>query len=189
LDQYANPANKILYRDWCVGKILDKLHNFNVIVSPIGTGGTVIGLTEGARVRLRSVMSVGVMCSPGNEIPGMRDISGMKEISLPWREAIDDCIEIDTKSAYLSALWLNWMMGVTSGPSGGASLAGTYSFIKKLKLAGNLDSIRDSRDGMIGIVIIIHDGWRPYLIDRFHAFLKLEDQRIETACLPWEAPL
>ena len=186
LDQYANPANKVLYRDWCVSKILEKVPNPNILVAPIGTGGTIIGLNEGFRRRLENFRSVGVMCVSGNEIPGMRDIEGMKEIAQPWREAVDECVEVKTKSAYLSALWLNWVMGVTSGASGGATLAGAYHLLNRHDREDTLDLLRNPKDGKIRIVIIIHDGWRPYLIDRFPTFLSLEDQQYESAHFPWE---
>ncbi len=186
LDQYANPANKNLYRDWCAPRILEQISDFNVLVSPIGTGGTVIGLNEGFRPRLTNFTSVGVMCAPGHEIPGMRDIAGMKEITQPWQNTIDKRIEVDTKPAYLSAEWLNWTMGVTSGVSGGATLSGALLFIKEQKDAGTLDLLRSKNDGKIRVLILIHDGWRPYIIDRFPAFLPLEFQKPSSAPMPWQ---
>jgi cysteine synthase len=186
LDQYANPANCDLYRNWAVTQTLRQVPDVNVFVGPIGTGGTICGFSEGLRQRLgrKNVTIVGVMCAPGVEAPGVRDLNGMKEISQPWREAIDERIEVEKDLAYLSTLSFQWFMGLAPGISSGLAYAGSLISLKRHKDAGTLDSLRDRNDGKIRVAILFHDNSRPYVADRFPN-LRYDFQKPSTAPLPW----
>ncbi len=187
LDQYANPANALLYRTWAVPKILEQIPDINAAVVTIGTGGTVIGLGGGFKEQLGGeVTVVGAMCAPGYEIPGARDLVGMKEITLPWREAIDERVEVETKVSYLSSLHFMWRMGITPGASSGMTYAAALKFLKAEKEKGTLDRLRNKKSGKIRVVMVFHDNFRPYVADRFTVFLPLEWQRPATAPMPWE---
>jgi cysteine synthase len=150
----------------------------------VGTGGTVIGLGAGLRERVEDVTVVGAMCASGEEIPGVRDLERMKEITLPWQDALSDCIEVEARVSYLSSLWFNWAEGLTPGLSGGLTYVAALKFLKKRKDEGTLDALR-SKDGKIQTVIVFHDGWRPYLVDRF-PMLPTDYQSPTTAPKPWE---
>ncbi len=187
LDQYANPANCDLYRDWAAPRLLKQLSELNVFVCPVGTGGTICGFSECLRKRLgrENVTIVGAMCAPGVEAPGVRDLAGMKEISLPWRGAIDERIEVEKDIAYLSALSFQWFMGLAPGVSSGLAYAGALAFLKTRKDAGTLDSLRNQRDGKIRVAILFHDNSRPYVVDRFPN-LHYDLQKSSTAPTPWQ---
>ncbi len=186
LDQYANPANTKLYEDWLTPKIIKNIPNLSLIAAPVGTGGTIIGLSKAMRGTVKNTTILGVMCSPGNEIPGARDLNAMKEISLPWREAIDEKVEVETKISYLSSLQILWKTGLTPGASGGMAYAGVIKFLKEEKRQNrSLDRLRNS-EGKIVAAIIFHDSFRPYVADRFTVFLPEEWQKPSTAPLPWE---
>ena len=191
-DQYANPANARFYRDWAAVEIGRQVNAGGkvVLVAPVGTGGTIVGLAQGLREWYGDAIVVGAMCAPGQEIPGVRDLGRMKEITLPWKEALstpteDHRIEVDARVSYSSCLWFNWVQGLTPGISGGLDYVAALKFLKKNKEAGTLDALRDKED-IVHVIIIFHDSWWAYLTDRFTAFLPREYQIPTTAPKPWE---
>lgn len=186
LDQYANPSNTKLYEEWLAPKMIKEIPGLSMISAPIGTGGTIIGLSKAFSGITKNMTVVGVMCSPGNEIPGARDLNGMKEISLPWREAIDERVEVETKVSYLSSLQILWKTGLTPGASGGMAYAGAIKFLsEEKKKDSSLNRLRNP-EGIVRVAIVFHDSFRPYVADRFTVFLPEEWQKPATAPLPWE---
>ncbi|MGD0328284.1 MAG: pyridoxal-phosphate dependent enzyme [Minisyncoccia bacterium] len=190
LDQYANPANTELHAELTAPRILNRaVYPPAVFVAGIGTGGTLIGVSEYLRRKLKNIRIVGVLLSSGQEIPGVRDLNRMEEITLPWREALDDYIEIQRRPSYLAASWFNWTMGITVGPSSGLAYLGALRFLRRCKenvTGATFDSLRND-DGRIHVVILFPDGNRPYG-DRFMANLPPNNQKASTAHLPWEWP-
>ena len=187
LDQYANPNIKLLYRDAVAPAILDTFGDFSMLVAPIGTGGTLIGLSEGFRSRL-GITCVGAMCAPDQEIPGMRDVKGMEEVKQPWQKALagdlDQRIEVERRAAFLCAPWINRLTGVPAGASGGAAYIAGCRAIQRCIEKGTLDSIRDKKTGKIKMLIVIHDDVGPYLADRFTTEFRMEDFHPSTATPP-----
>jgi cysteine synthase len=110
----------------------------------------------------------------------------MKEITLPWRKSLDDIVEIESRPSYLAALWFNWVMGITPGPSSGFAYLGALKFLWQNKVAKELDSLRNEQ-GRIHVVILFPDGNRPYG-DRFMANLPTKYLKISTAPRPWQFP-
>lgn len=188
LDQYACPAGFRLHEEWTAPKILNECRSFQtpptVLVAGIGTGGMIRGISRGLQYLLSEKLSViGVLCAPGQEIPGVRSREKMKEISIPWQSAADEVMEIETRVSYLSSLWFHWQMGITPGPSSGFAYAGALKFLKLHKQAGDLDRYRGN-DGMVRVIIFFPDGSRPYG-DRFMANLPAEYISPLTAPKPW----
>lgn len=190
LDQYANPDGTKLHTSFTAPKILEQLsYPPTVFVAGIGTGGTLVGVSNYLRNNLEKVKIGGVLLSPGQEIPGVRDLSRMKEITLPWRESLDEQIEIETKPSYLAALWFNWSMGITPGPSSGFAYLDALKLLKEYKDkkdGRDIDSLRDHQ-GRIHAVILFPDSNRPYG-DRFTANLPFEYFRASSAPPPWKFP-
>lgn len=185
LDQYANLNGVALHKVFTAPKILEQVScPPTVFVVGVGTGGTLVGASIGLRRALMKITIVGVLLKHGDEIPGVRDFDRMKEITLPWRQALDEIVEIETRPSYLAALWFNWVMGITPGPSSGFAYLGALKFLHQHKVTGTLDSLRD-KQGRIHTVILFPDGNRPYG-DRFMANLPAEYLKASTAPLPWQ---
>jgi cysteine synthase B len=187
LDQYANPAGAKYHELFTGPKILEQLPAPpTVFVTSVGTGGTVIGISKYLRSQLENISIVGTFLSPGHEIPGIRDLNRMKEISLPWRQSIDEYLELAARPSYLASLWFNWVMGLAAGPSSGIAYLGALRFIRQKKTAKKLDALRD-HEGKIRVAILFPDGNRPYG-DRFTANVPTEYFRRAKAPLPWQFP-
>lgn len=184
LDQYANPFGAEPHSTFTADKIVEKLfyNTPSIFVSGIGTGGTMVGIGKYIKRNNMRAVNIGVLLKAGSEIPGVRDLNRMKEITLPWRDFSDGIVEIGSRQSYLASLWLNWVMGITPGPSSGFAYLGALKFIKSL-IDSKLDSFRDDHD-KVRVVVIFPDGNRPYG-DRYMANLPFECLSPATAPLPW----
>ncbi len=188
LDQYANEHNEDLH-EWYTGpKILEAVPNIRIYAGGIGSGGTTRGIVKYMRSRVENFKSIGVLCAPGEKIPGVRDLDRLKEIRLCWQDAIDVRMEMTTRQSYGTITWINWLTGWMGGPGGGGNYAALLKFMKSCKETGkpySLDELRvkgGSDDGLIPAAFMIPDGVRPY-IDHFKANLPADWLRIETAPL------
>jgi cysteine synthase len=183
LGQYDNPAIKTGYRDWAVQKILQEVGEFQVLVCPVGTGGTVIGLSEGFRSRF-PVTVVGALCADGHEIPGMRDEKGMEDVHQAWEAALDYRIKVNRSPAFLCAPWIDWLTGEPTGPSSGAAYVAACLFIQGLIDEDKLDHVRDEKTGEVKVLFVLHDEVTPYVADRFMTEFALENFHLSTAHSP-----
>jgi cysteine synthase len=187
LDQYANPDGAKIHAIFTAPKIIEQMECApNIFVAGIGTGGTMVGISEYVKKQIKNVKTVGVLLENGNEIPGVRDLNRMKEITLPWKESCDEIVEIKTKPSYLASLWFNWTMSITPGPSSGFAYLGALKALKKYKDSGELDNLRNEK-GEVNVAILFPDGNRPYG-ERYTANLPYEYFSHNTAPLPWNMP-
>jgi len=185
LDQYANPSGYKLHEEWTGPKISAPLLGTDgILCLGIGTGGTLVGISNYFRANksLKHITIVGVLCSPGEEIPGVRDRAKMKEISLPWEKALDHCVETGKGPSYLAAVWFHRFMGITPGPTSGFVFAGGIKSIKAQKDAGLLKRSRSQK--RMRVVFLFPDGSRPYG-DRFEANVPFTDPKLFSPPLPW----
>jgi cysteine synthase B len=164
LDQYANPANPAAYRRYVAPQIIEKMqpHGFGLFVCPIGTGGTVVGLSEAFRRANKGIRIIGAMNVPGETIPGMRSAMQMSEISFPWEAACDRIIEVKELFAWIAALQIQDHTGMMMGISSGASYVATLMALRHYELHRKLDSLRSEADGCVHAMFVAHDGLRTY---------------------------
>jgi cysteine synthase len=188
LDQYGNEHNEDLH-EWYTGpRILEAVPNLRIYAGGIGTGGTTRGIVKYMRQHVENFKSVGVLCAPGEKIPGVRDLARLKEVRLRWQDAIDVKMEMTTRQSYLATFWMNGLTGWMGGPGGGFTYAALLKFVKSCKETGKpypLDDLRvkgGSDEGLIPAAFMIPDGVRPY-IDHFKANLPSDWLRMETAPL------
>ena len=188
LDQYGNENNEVLHEYYTGPKILEALPNIRIYAGGIGTGGTTRGIVKHIRSRVENFKSIGVLCAPGEKIPGVRDLDRLKEVRLRWQDVIDVRMEMTTRQSYLATVWINWLTGWMGSPGGGFNYAALLKFVKSCKETGKPYPLDDLRvrggpdDGLIPAAFMIPDGVRPY-IDHFKANLPSDWLRMETAPL------
>ncbi len=179
-DQYGSPHVSDLYETWAVPKILDEVGEFDVLIVGVGTAGTLVGLSNGFRKRLGdSVTIVGVLCKDGHEIPGMRDLKGMKGILHPWETACNYYVRVERDAAFLCAPWLDWTTNLPAGPTGGATYVAACRVARQLIQEGKLNP-----SGKTRILFVVHDDIAPYVADRFMTEFPMENFNPATATLP-----
>jgi len=184
LDQYGNIASTWLYRDWMSPKIAKQIpQGFEILVSPVGTGGTIIGLSEYFRKKQPNVKIIGAMVAPGEKIPGGRSLADMKEINLPWRSALDEIVEVESIPAYLAALQFQRHTGMMIGITSGEAYIAALLTLRRYFQEGKIDSLRKRKGQTINVLIIFHDGFRPYGASE----LPIPNEYLKaSAPMPWE---
>lgn len=186
LDQYANEHNEDLH-EWYTGpQILEVLPNIRIYSGGIGTGGTTRGIVKHIRQRVQNFKSIGVLCAPGEKIPGVRDLDRLKEVRLRWQDAIDVQIEMTTRQSYLTTFWLDALTGWVCGPGAGFTLGALLKFVEASKKSGELENLRikgGPDDGLIPAAFMVPDTARPY-VDHFKANMPSDWLRVKTAPLP-----
>jgi cysteine synthase A len=158
LQQFENPANPEIHRLTTAEEIWrDTDGRVDVIVSGVGTGGTLTGCAQALKPRKRSLRMVAVepedspVLSGG--MPGPHKIQGIGAGFVPKildTKAIDEVLKIGNETALVMARKVARAEGIAVGISSGAALAAA------LEVGG--------RPGMAGktIVVIL-----PDLADRY----------------------
>ncbi len=167
LDQYADMSNPNAYRDHLAPHIVRQMEpaSLDLLVAGVGTGGTIIGLSEALRNTWKNIHIVGAMCVEKQTIPGLRSESQMTEIHLPCKQAAKEFIEVESFLAHISPLQIADQTGMMMGISAGATYVAMLMHLKQHKLAGTLDALRGS-DGNINAMFVAHDGLRTYTANR-----------------------
>ena len=160
--QYDNDANPSAYEKWLAPEIWKQTQGkLTVFCAGLGTTGTIVGASRYLRTQPARTRIVGVVCRPGETVPGVRSIRRLEEIKLDWRAAIDHLIEIGTKESYEKSLAL-CRIGLLAGPSSGFALAGLIAFIEEQRVACALDDLRND-DGEVVATIACPDSALLYL--------------------------
>jgi cysteine synthase A len=154
LGQYENEANPRAYERWLGPRIWKQMNGKTTIVcAGLGTTGTAIGLSRYfKRVRPNSTI-IGVMCAPGQSVPGVRSEERLREVRLPWRSALDAVEQAGTKESFKKSRDLWWELGFMVGPSSGFALVGLEKFLAAQTAAGTLDRFRNEEREVCAVFI------------------------------------
>jgi len=157
--QFENPANPEIHRETTAEEIWkDTGGRFDVLVSGVGTGGTLTGCGEVFKARNPDIRIVAVEPedSPvlsGGE-PGPHQIQGIGAGFVPTilkTELIDEVVSIANETAFTVARKLAALEGVPVGISSGAALAAALEVAERPEMKGKR------------IVVIIPDFAERYL--------------------------
>ncbi len=159
LQQFENPANPEVHRRttaeeiWC-----DSGGGVDVVVSGVGTGGTLTGIGEVIKPRKPSLWMVAVepedspVLSGG--VPGPHKIQGIGAGFVPAvlnTDVIDEVLKIGNQTAFATARKAARLEGLPVGISAGAALAAALEIGERPQLEGKM------------IVVIIPDFVERYV--------------------------
>jgi cysteine synthase len=171
--QYDNEANPSAYEKWMAPEIWEQTRNkLTIVAVGLGTTGTLVGSSRYFRQRSHQVAMVGVICSPGSAVPGVRTLAKLGEIGFNWRDAADCVVEASTKESFKYSLEL-CRAGLMAGPSSGFALAGVLRFLQQKRDGAGFDQLRN-QDGEVCAVFICGDTPLPYL-DKYSTHLEPSD--------------
>ena len=171
--QYENEYNPVAYEKWVAPEIWKQTQGkLRVFVSALGTTGTLVGCSTYFHAHAPDVNTVGVICSEGQAVPGVRSEARLQEISFDWRKAADCIVDAGTKEAFRRSVAL-CQHGLMAGPSSGLALAGLFRFLWESLETGKLDRLRD-QDGEVVATFICGDTPLPYL-DKYSTHLDPAD--------------
>ncbi len=168
LNQYANPDNPAAFAAHLAPNIWKQTGGtLTVLTAALGTTGTVIGCSDffrsqqSERPNGEKVFIIGVNVAPGDAVPGARTLERLKEITLPWKPAIDARMETNSRESYEMSLRL-MERGFFAGPSSGLALVGLHKFLKVwLAKEGNFSGLCN-KAGEVVAVVIFPDTFLPY---------------------------
>ncbi len=144
LQQFDNPANPAIHRSttaeeiWC-----DTNGQVDVIVSGVGTGGTITGIAQQLKPRnpAMHVVAVEPEDSPvlSGGTPGSHQIQGIGAGFVPSilkTELIDEIIKVTNETAFLTARKAALLEGLPVGISSGAAIAAALEVARRPALTG-----------------------------------------------------
>ena len=143
-NQFANAHNPEIHRQTTAEEIWhDTAGEVDVIVSGVGTGGTITGIAQALRPRRPGLHMVAVepeaspVLSGGK--PGPHPIQGIGAGFVPEVLAtgeIDEIILVSNEESFANARRLARLEGIPGGISSGAALAATLKLAKRPEFAG-----------------------------------------------------
>ena len=171
--QYENESNPRAFESWVAPEIWAQTGGkLTVFATGLGTTGTLMGASRGFPRTNPKVTLVGVICAPGNAVPGVRSEKRLREIEFPWRTTADAIVEVETKESFRESLAL-CRCGILGGPSSGFALAGLRKFLEARIADSSLDTLRNE-DGEVLATLICADTPLPYL-DKYSTHLDPTD--------------
>jgi cysteine synthase A len=143
LQQFENPANPEVHRRTTAEEIwADTNGGVDVVISGVGTGGTLTGVGELLKIRNSSLRMIAVepedspVLSGGK--PGPHKIQGIGAGFVPGNlntEVIDEVITIANQTAFETARVAARMEGLPCGISSGAALAAAFEVAARPDMA------------------------------------------------------
>jgi cysteine synthase A len=159
LQQFSNPANPEIHRRTTAEEIWnDTDGKVDILVSGIGTGGTITGVSEAIKKRKPAFRAVAVepdaspVLSGGN--PGPHKIQGLGAGFVPEvlnRSILDEIIRVTNEDAGEYARRLAKLEGILAGISSGAAVCAALHVARRAENNGKL------------IVVILPDTGERYL--------------------------
>jgi cysteine synthase A len=146
LQQFENPANPEIHRHTTAEEIwADTGGSVDMVVSGVGTGGTITGVGEVLKERKPGVKMVAVepedspVLSGG--LPGPHKIQGIGAGFVPGvlnTDVVDEIIRIGNETAFATARKAAHMEGLPVGISSGAALAAAFEIGARDDMAGKM---------------------------------------------------
>lgn len=138
--QFENAANPEIHRNTTAQEILDQMDNqFDMFVAGVGTGGTITGVGEVIKKKIKDVKIVAIepkdspVMSGGQ--PGPHKIQGIGAGFIPKilnMDVIDEIIPVDNEDAMEMARRMAKEEGILVGISSGAAVWGAVQKAKEL---------------------------------------------------------
>lgn len=157
--QFKNPANPKIHRETTAEEIWnDTGGKVDILVSGVGTGGTLTGVAQVIKERKRDfrVVAVEPIDSPvlSGGGPGSHKIQGIGAGFIPDvldKSLIDEIIKVENEDAFLTAKALVKEEGILAGISSGAAVCAALDIAKRPENKGKI------------IVVILPDTGERYI--------------------------
>ncbi len=144
--QFENPANPAIHRATTAEEIWnDTDGKVDVVISGVGTGGTISGVGEVLKVRKPSVKMIALEPEDSPVLsggaPGPHKIQGIGAGFVPAildRKVVDEIITISNETAFETARKVARLEGIPVGISSGAAIAAALEVGARPEMAGKM---------------------------------------------------
>ncbi|HEY4125644.1 MAG TPA: cysteine synthase A [Rhizomicrobium sp.] len=144
--QFENPANPAIHRATTAEEIWnDTDGKVDVVISGVGTGGTISGIGEVLKVRKPSVKMIALEPEDSPVLsggaPGPHKIQGIGAGFVPAildRKVVDEIITISNETAFETARKVARLEGIPVGISSGAAIAAALEVGARPEMAGKM---------------------------------------------------
>jgi len=149
-DQFNNEANWLAHYHGTATEIWEQTGgSLDIIVSSMGTTGTLMGLSRRFKELKPEVQIIGVEPYLGHKIQGLKNMKESYRPGIFEKNRADQIINIDDEESYLTSRMLAKKEGIFAGMSSGAAMAVALKLAKEMKKGR--------------IVVILPDGGDRYL--------------------------
>ena len=143
-NQFANPANPMVHRETTAEEIWrDTEGQVDILVSGVGTGGTITGVAQGIKSRKPSFKAIAVEPSDSPVLSGgekgPHKIQGIGAGFIPEvleQSLIDDVVTVGNDDAFETARKAAKLEGILCGISSGAAIWAALEVAKRPESAG-----------------------------------------------------
>lgn len=130
--QYTNERNLEVHYEMTGEEIARDLDRVDYFFGGLGTTGSTRGTGMFLKKQNPGLKNIGIISSKGGFIPGIRNSDEMYEVGLFDRNFYDAVVEVNTDQSLNAMLLLIRSCAVLSGPTGGASLAGSLQYLREV---------------------------------------------------------
>jgi len=152
-DQFSNPANPLAHYETTGAEIINDFpyDKIDVLITGIGTGGTIVGTAQRLRGKYPNIRAIGVEPSPGDSIQGLTCLE--EEVPPFWDSslAIERTIVTSQQATVVTKQLLD-KEGIFAGLSSGAVVH------QAIKVANEME------EGNI-VVVLADGGWKYLSLD------------------------
>lgn len=129
--QYTNSKNTKAHYEGTGKEIADDLDRVDYMVGTVGTSGSTGGVIKRLKEKNASLVSLGVVSGTTDFIPGIRNLSELREVGLYDPTLYSKICEVQSTQAIEGMVTLIRRTGMLVGPTTGACFSGMLSFLRE----------------------------------------------------------
>ncbi len=152
-DQFSNPANPLAHYETTAAEIIDDFpyDRIDVLIVGIGTGGSIVGISQRLREKYPNIKVIGVEPPAGDSIQGLRCLGEEIPPFWDWR-LITEKAMVTSQQAAIATNQLLAKEGIFAGLSSGAVAHQAIKVASEMK-EGNI------------VAVLADSGWKYLSLD------------------------